>query len=110
MNPLTDIQLAALLGDLESDRVERKEAWSGSAPEKAREAVCAFANDLPNHQQPGRNPHIAEALRVPNLVQRFGVGISIAQSSLRANGNPPAFFQVEPTTIFARIKSTSSAP
>jgi ATP-dependent DNA helicase RecG len=53
MNPLTDIQLIALLGDLESDRVERKEAWTGSAPEKAREAVCAFANDLPNHQQPG---------------------------------------------------------
>jgi ATP-dependent DNA helicase RecG len=67
-----------------------------------------------NFGQPGissyRNPHIAEALRVLNLVQRFGVGISIAQSSLRANGNPPASFQVEPTTIFARIKSTLSAP
>ena len=53
MNPLTDIQLAALLGDLESDCVERKEAWAGSASENVREAVCAFANDLPNHQQPG---------------------------------------------------------
>jgi ATP-dependent DNA helicase RecG len=53
MKPPTDIQLAALARDLESDRVERKEAWAGSAPEKVREAVCAFANDLPNHQQPG---------------------------------------------------------
>lgn len=53
MKPLTDLQLEALLGDLESDRVERKESWSGSASEKTREAVCAFANDLPNHQQPG---------------------------------------------------------
>lgn len=53
MKPLTDIQLEALLGDLESDRVERKESWSGNTPDKAREAVCAFANDLPNHQQPG---------------------------------------------------------
>ena len=53
MNPLSDTELTALLDDLESDRVERKKAWKGDAPEKARQAVCAFANDLPNHGQPG---------------------------------------------------------
>ncbi len=53
MKPPSDQELEAILNDLESDRAERKEAWSGSAPEKCREAVCAFANDLPNHQQPG---------------------------------------------------------
>lgn len=53
MNPLSDEQLTALLDDIESDRVERKQAWKGDAPEKARQAVCAFANDLPNHGQPG---------------------------------------------------------
>ncbi|MDZ7921955.1 ATP-binding protein [Rhodoferax sp.] len=53
MNPLTDEQLTALLDDLESDRTERKAAWAGNAPEKARQAVCAFANDLPNHGKPG---------------------------------------------------------
>lgn len=53
MNPLSDDELSALLDDLESDRVERKEAWAGSTPDKARQAVCAFANDLPNHGQPG---------------------------------------------------------
>jgi ATP-dependent DNA helicase RecG len=53
MNPLTDAELVALLDDLESDRVERKEAWAGNAPDKARQAVCAFANDLPNHGRPG---------------------------------------------------------
>ncbi|MDP2371951.1 ATP-binding protein [Rhodoferax sp.] len=53
MNPLSDDQLAALLDDLESDRVERKSAWAGSAPESVPKAVCAFANDLPNHNQPG---------------------------------------------------------
>lgn len=53
MNPLSDTELTALLDDLESDRVERKRAWAGDAPEKARQAVCAFANDLPNHGQPG---------------------------------------------------------
>ncbi len=53
MTPLTDDELAVLLGDLESDRVERKRAWSGDAPDKVRQAVCAFANDLPGHGEPG---------------------------------------------------------
>lgn len=50
---LTDSQLLALLTDLESDRVERKESFKGDAPDKVRQAVCAFANDLPGHQSPG---------------------------------------------------------
>lgn len=49
----TDIELEAMLTDLESDRVERKESFKGDAPQKVREAVCAFANDLPNYQQAG---------------------------------------------------------
>lgn len=53
MKPLTDQELEALLDDLESDRAERKKAWAGDAPDKVRQAVCAFANDLPNHQLPG---------------------------------------------------------
>jgi ATP-dependent DNA helicase RecG len=53
MNPLTDEELLALIHDLESDRAERKQTWKGDAPEKGRQAVCAFANDLPNHGQPG---------------------------------------------------------
>lgn len=27
--------------------------WAGGAPDKVRQAVCAFANDLPNHGRPG---------------------------------------------------------
>ncbi|KAA3608001.1 MAG: transcriptional regulator [Planctomycetota bacterium] len=53
MQRLTDQELLLLLNDLESDRTERKESFQGDAPRKAREAVCAFANDLPNHNQPG---------------------------------------------------------
>lgn len=49
----TDQQLEAMLADIESDRVERKQSFGGDAPTKAREAVCAFANDLPNHRQAG---------------------------------------------------------
>ena len=50
---MTDNELEILLDDLESDRVERKEAFKGDVPKKARQAVCAFANDLPGHNQPG---------------------------------------------------------
>jgi ATP-dependent DNA helicase RecG len=53
MNPLTPEELLALLNDVESDRAERKETWKGDAPKKGRQAVCAFANDLPNHRQCG---------------------------------------------------------
>ncbi len=51
MTQLTDRKLEKLLHDGESDRVERKR--NASDPDKIREAVCAFANDLPNHRKPG---------------------------------------------------------
>lgn len=52
MQRLTDEELLSLLNDTESDRTERKETFKGDVPRKARQAVCAFANDLPNHNQP----------------------------------------------------------
>lgn len=48
---MDDQELAILLSDLESDRVERKASISDG--KKIRQAVCAFANDLPNHKKPG---------------------------------------------------------
>lgn len=53
MHRYTISELEKLLTDIESDHVERKEAWTGDAPEKSRQAVCAFANDLPAHRLPG---------------------------------------------------------
>lgn len=50
---LSDAELEALLDDLESDRAERKESFKGDSPEKVRQAVCAFANDLPGHKGAG---------------------------------------------------------
>ena len=49
----SDMELESLLDDLESDLAERKESWKGDAPDKGRQAVCAFANDLPDHRKPG---------------------------------------------------------
>lgn len=48
---LTEDQLKRLLLDLESDRIER--TASVDKVDKFCEAICAFANDLPNHRQPG---------------------------------------------------------
>ena len=48
---MTDLELEGLLVDVESDRVERKESMSDG--DKIRQAICAFANDLADHNQPG---------------------------------------------------------
>jgi ATP-dependent DNA helicase RecG len=47
----SDEELEALLRDTESDLVERKAALTDKA--KVCQAVCAFANDLPQHRAPG---------------------------------------------------------
>ncbi len=44
-------ELERLVTDLESDRVERQASFTD--PDKIRQAVCAFANDLPGHRAPG---------------------------------------------------------
>lgn len=48
---LTQEQLQSLLSDLESDRIERTTSTNNT--DKFAQAICAFANDLPNHRQPG---------------------------------------------------------
>lgn len=48
---MTNDELEQLLEDIESDRVERKE--SPADGDKIRQAICAFANDLPGHNTPG---------------------------------------------------------
>lgn len=71
MSYFTDAQLEAMMADLESDRVERKESMNGKSPEGVREAVCAFANDLPGH---------------------FTAGVVFV--GVQDNGNPVANFSV----------------
>ncbi len=48
---IADDELERLLGDLESDRAERTQSVSDT--DKFRQAICAFANDLPDHRQSG---------------------------------------------------------
>jgi len=51
--PFSDDQLLLLMEGLESSRVERKRSWSGDVADKARQAICAFANDLPGSGEDG---------------------------------------------------------
>src|SRR3954451_919091 len=53
MTGYSDQELERMLFDLESDLAERKESFKGDAPATVREAVCAFANDLPGRGRPG---------------------------------------------------------
>ena len=48
---MNDRDLETLLQDLESDRVERKERFADR--KRLCQAICAFANDLPGHGEPG---------------------------------------------------------
>lgn len=47
---MKDSELELFIDDLESDRIERKESMGDG--EKIRQAICAFSNNLPDHQEP----------------------------------------------------------
>ena len=48
---MNEQELEIFLNDFESDRIERKASISERS--QIRRTICAFANDLPNHQQAG---------------------------------------------------------
>ena len=48
---ITPQHIQSLLNDLESDRVERTQSITNM--DKFGEAICSFANDLPDHRKPG---------------------------------------------------------
>ena len=53
MPGISEETLLRIIAADESDRVEFKESLGGSASIAIREAICAFANDLTGHGQPG---------------------------------------------------------
>jgi ATP-dependent DNA helicase RecG len=93
---LSDAELLALFDAPESDRIERKESFRGSAPDEVRQAVCAFANDLPGHGAPGvvfigvRDDGTAAGLTATDELLRV-------LSDIRTDGNilPPPSLTVE---------------
>lgn len=100
MTRYTDQELEAMLGDLESDVVERKESFKGDAPAKVREAVCAFANDLPGRQRAGvvfvgaRDDGAPSGLIVTDELLR-----QLADIKTDGNTTPPPTMTVEKRTL-----------
>lgn len=81
---LTEAQLIELLSDMESDRVER--TISVSDTDKFCQAICAFANDLPNHRQPG---YLLIGVRDDGSLSGLNVTDRLLQNlgAIRSNGN-----------------------
>lgn len=100
MKPLTDQELESLLDDLESDKAERKESWAGDAPEKGPQAICAFANDLPNHQQPGVLFVGVDDKGTPKNIDVTDQ-LLLTLADLKSNGNilPPPTMTVEKRSL-----------
>lgn len=96
----TDEKLESLLDMIESDISERKESWKGDAPDTGRQAVCSFANDLPDHRQPGvlfvgaGNDGTPSGLEITDELLR-------TLSDIRTDGNilPPPSILVEKRTL-----------
>ncbi len=53
MTVISDGDLEALLLHGEGETTERKSVFSKGEAAKIRQAICAFANDLPGHRKPG---------------------------------------------------------
>ena len=53
MRKFTDTELLEIITAGEADRVEFKEAFSERVASRIRQAICAFANDLPDRRAPG---------------------------------------------------------
>ena len=53
MPDFTEQELLQIIAAGEADRVEFKESLAGDAATRIREAICAFANDLPGREKPG---------------------------------------------------------
>jgi ATP-dependent DNA helicase RecG len=76
--------LAALLEDVESDRSERTITTTNT--DKLGEAICAFANDLPNHRQPG---YLFVGAREDGMASGASITDQLLQNlaALRSDGN-----------------------
>jgi ATP-dependent DNA helicase RecG len=96
----SDEELESLLGDTESDLAERKESWKSDASDSGRQAVCAFANDLPDHRRAGvlfvgaRNDGRPSRLSITDELLR-------TLSDIRTDGNvlPPPSILVDKRTL-----------
>jgi len=81
---LTQAELMSLIADLESDRVERTTSLNNM--DKFCEVVCAFANDLPNHRQPG---YLLLGVKDDGILAGLQIGDEVLKTlgGIRSDGN-----------------------
>jgi ATP-dependent DNA helicase RecG len=81
---MNEQELRALIADHEADRVEFTVSTNDTT--KFSEAVCAFANDLPNHRAPG---HLVVGVDNSGAIARVQVTDELLRNlgALRADGN-----------------------
>jgi len=62
-----------------------------------------------NFGQPGlvayHNLHLADVLKSLGYVQRFGIGLQLAQQAMARNSNPPIEFDVTPGRVIATLRA-----
>ena len=80
----------------ESDRAEFKESLAGDNPTRVREAICAFANDLPGHNQPG---HIFVGVKDDRTIGTLAITDELLRqlADMKTDGNivPPPSLTVD---------------
>ena len=111
---LGDAQLISRIEDGESDRVEF--TASTTDLDKFRQAICAFANDLPGNGEPGLlfigledDGRCAGSAIDDGLLQTLGGlrtdgKIETARRSLAENGNPPPEFDVQDAFVLVTVR------
>ena len=93
---ITIDKIRALLNDIENDRVER--TISTTNTDKFGQAICAFANDLPNHKQPG---YLFLGVADDGTVQGINVTDDLLKNlaAIRTDGN----IQPQPSMVVEKI-------
>ena len=96
MPDFTEKELLQIIATGESDRVEFKESLSRDAATRIREAICAFANDLPNHEKPGL---VLVGVKDDRTIGKIAVTDRLLQqlADMKTDGNivPPPSLTVE---------------
>ena len=94
---LTTDRLRALIADGESDRVELTVSTANT--DKYGQAICAFANDFPNHRQPG---HLIVGVDDDGTVS----GLTVTDDLLRRLGELRSNVNIEPLPAMTVQKYT----
>ena len=96
MPDFTEEELLQIIAAGESDRVEFKESLSGDAATRIRESICAFANDLPNHEKPGLVfVGVADDGTIGNIIVTDQLLRQLADMKTDGNIVPPPSLTVE---------------